>query len=84
LIIEGQDLGPGVEQAFGAGLTEYEWVWEIAPQDVPAAVEALGGHEADDPLALLRAWYADHGGEDPGSYLKDAGVPIGFWNRIGD
>ena len=27
LIIEGQDLGPGVEGFFGSGLTEYEWAW---------------------------------------------------------
>ena len=84
IVIEGQDLGPGVEGAFGAGLTEYEWVWAIEPDAVPAVVEALGGHKGDDALALLRSWSVDHGGADPGSHLKDAGVPIGFWNRIGD
>jgi hypothetical protein len=82
--IAGQDLGLGVERAFGQGLTEYEWAWEIGPQDVPAAIEALGGHAGDDPLRVLAAWSAAHGGEDPGSHLKGAGVPVGFWSRVGD
>ena len=84
IAIDGQDLGDGVEEAFGAGLTEYEWAWRIEPQDVPAAVAALGGHEADDPMRVLEAWFSGHGGKDPGSHLKDAGVPIGFWSHVGD
>jgi hypothetical protein len=84
IVIEGQDLGPGVESAFGAGLTEYEWAWAIEPHAVPATIEALGGHEGDDALRLLAAWSGEHGGEDPGSHLREAGVPIGFWSRVGD
>jgi hypothetical protein len=84
IVIEGDDLGPGVERIFGPGLSEYEWVWAIAPGAVPAVVEALGGHEGDDPLTLLEAWSADNAGQDPGSHLRDAGAPIDFWNRIGD
>lgn len=82
--IEGQDLGPGVEEIFGAGLTEYEWTWKIPATSVPAVIAALGGHDGDDPLVLLAAWSAAHGGIDPGSHLQKAGVPIEFWSRIGD
>jgi hypothetical protein len=82
--IEGQDLGPGVEEVYGAGLTEYEWSWEIEAAAVPALVAALDGHEGDDPLFLLEAWAANHRGIDPGLRLRDAGVPIEFWSRIGD
>ena len=84
ILIEGQDLGPGVERIFGAGLTEYEWAWDIPPEAVPAALVALDGVPGDDPLALLAAWSAAHGGIDPGSHLREAGVPIAFWSRIGD
>jgi hypothetical protein len=82
--IDGQDLGVGVERAFGAGLTEYEWTWIVEPEAVPALIAALDGRAGDDPLQLLAAWSAAHGGIDPGTHLRDAGVPISFWNRIGD
>jgi hypothetical protein len=84
ILIEGQDLGPGVERAFGAGLTEYEWAWAVPPDAVPAAVAALDGHEGDDPLRLLAAWSAAHDDGDPGSHLREAGVSIEFWSRVGD
>ena len=82
--IDGHDLGRGVDGVFGAGLSESEWCWTVEPDAVPAAVAALDGWEGDDPLRLLAAWSAAHGGNDPGSHLRDAGVPIAFWNRIGD
>jgi hypothetical protein len=82
--IDGHDLGRGVEVAFGADLSEYEWSWVIEPEAVSSAVIALGGRDGDDPLKLLVAWSAAHGGADPGSHLRDAGVPVAFWNRIGD
>ena len=80
----GEDLGPGVERIFGASFTEYEWAWVVGPDAVPATVAALDGDEGDDPLRLLAAWSAAHSGIDPGSRLREAGVPIEFWNRIGD
>lgn len=82
--IDGHDLGSGVEGVFGAGLSEYEWSWAIEPDAVPAAIAALDGREGDDLLRLLAAWSAAHVGADPGSHLQEAGVPIAFWNRIGD
>jgi hypothetical protein len=84
LRIEGQDLGPGVGEVFGAGLTEYEWWWRLDAGHVPAAVVALGGQPADDPLATVARWFADSGGTDPGSGLREAGLPIAFDCRIGD
>jgi hypothetical protein len=80
--IDGHDLGDGVERILG--FREYEWTWDIEADAVPAAIAALGGAAGDDPLALLVAWSAAHGGIDPGSHLREAGVPITFWSRIGD
>jgi hypothetical protein len=82
IVIEGQDLGRGVE-VLGPGLSEYEWVWTIAPDAVPSAIEALGGTEGDDPLQLLLGWSTDHGGTDPGTNLREAGVTIAFWSHVG-
>jgi hypothetical protein len=84
VFIEGHDLGAGVERAFGVGLSECEWAWVVAPDAVPALVAALGGREGDDPLRTLASWSAAHDGADPGPQLRAAGVPLEFWNRVGD
>ena len=47
-------------------------------------VSALDGVDGDDPLRLLGDWYEAHGGTDPGIHLRDAGVAIEFWSRVGD
>jgi hypothetical protein len=83
IAIEGHDLGRGVE-VMDPGLREYEWAWTIAPDGVPSAIEALGGKEGDDPLRLLHGWFRDHCGTDPGIHLREAGVTIAFWSRLGD
>ena len=80
--IEGHDLGRGVEGAFGTGMSEYEWIWVIEPDAVPGTVLALDGQEGDDPLRVLAAWSTAHDGADPGSHLRDAGVPIAFSNWV--
>lgn len=84
ILIEGQDLGSGVEQVWGEGLTEYEWIWTLGPNAVPAAVAALDGPEGADPLPVIQAWYQANGGLDPGNRLREAGVEIEFWSRVGD
>jgi hypothetical protein len=84
LLIEGQDVGAGVERVFGDGIREYEWSWTVRPASVPAAVAALDGAPHEPPLAVVARWSAAHEGVDPGSALKKAGVPIEFWSRAGD
>jgi hypothetical protein len=83
VVIEGQDVGPGVERAFGHGMREYEWRWTIALRDVPAAVRCLGGSADASLLALLAARFKRTDGEDPGIAVDEAGVPIEFWNHLG-
>ena len=83
LIIDGQDLGPQV-QIFGPDFREYEWAWTAQPAEVPRIVEALGGKPGDDPLQVLTDWSRGRNGEDPGNYLKKAGITLEFWSRIGD
>ncbi len=82
LRIEGQDLGQAVEDILGD--REYEWTWTIAAAAIPAAVRALGGGPGSDPLAVVATWSAANDGADPGPRLKESGVPVEFWSRLGD
>jgi len=82
IIIEGHDLGRGVE-VFGPGLSEYEWVWTIAPDAVPSAIEALGGKEGDDLLQLLLGGPPITAAPTR-THLREAGVTIAFWSHLGD
>ena len=84
IVLEGHDLGPGVERLWGEGLTEYEWAWSLEADAVPAAVAALGGADGDDPLRVIGTWYDANGGLDPGIRLREAGVAVEFWSRVGD
>lgn len=83
LVIEGQDVGAGVERQFGEGYREYEWRWTVKPDDIPAAVAALGGEPDESPLAVAARWIAEHG-TDPGSAIRAAKVRIELWSRLGD
>ena len=84
LSIEGQDLGSGVSEFFGAGLTEYEWTVVVRAEHVPSAVAALGGEPDTEILDLLGE--RDQG--DEAHTIKErldaAGVMTEFWSRIGD
>jgi hypothetical protein len=82
LRIEGQDLGPAVA-VFGEDFTEYEWDWIVAAADVPRIAEILGRTPGSDPIAALRSWSSAANGRDPGQQLKDAGLELEFWSRIG-
>lgn len=83
LRIEGQDLGPGVA-IFGEGLSEYEWAWTVAAADVPRIAQLLGSPPGADPSAVMRAWVQEGNGRDPGIALKESGLTLEFWSRIGD
>jgi hypothetical protein len=83
LRLEGQDLGASVA-VFGEGLTEYEWSWTVAAGDVPRIAQLLGGSPGTDPIPLLRSWIKDSKGRDPGQHLRDLGVQLEFWSRVGD
>ena len=81
IVIEGRDVGPGVERFWGDD--HYAWEWSIGPEAIPAMIAALGGTPGDDPLALLKAWYDAGDGRDPGIHLYEAGVPVEKWSSVG-
>ena len=58
LVIEGHDLGPGVEEAFGA--YEYEWTRTVAIEHLPTLEAFLGG----PILKVLKARYSGENARD--------------------
>ncbi|MEI7814935.1 MAG: hypothetical protein WCJ13_09100 [Coriobacteriia bacterium] len=82
LTIEGQDLGSGVEEFWGAGNTEYEWAESIQSQDVAKLVTALG--HSDDVLEALAKRFSDDPYFRLQRFLDEHGIPHKFWSRIGD
>lgn len=82
IVIEGQDLGNGVERIFGEGIREYEWAWTIRAIDVPKLSEVLGS-----PPNLLKAFKGRFSGDNAANlftFLKDSGIPLDVWSRKGD
>jgi len=84
VVIRGHDLGPVVTRALGPGTSEYEWAERIRAASLPALLAALDGQSGDDPLELVCRWSEAHPGQDPGSVLKRADVPLEFSNWVGD
>lgn len=82
LLFEGQDLGAGVEEYFGAGLREYEWSWTVRAQDIHLLEAALGV-----PADLLEALGQRFSGDAAAGlvgFLRDHDVPYESWSRVGD
>ena len=80
--IEGQDLGSGLQEIFGEGITEYEYIFTIMAQAVPALLNALGAK--GNVLVALQRQFTDPAAEDPKTFLDKHEVPYEFWNRMGD
>jgi len=82
LRIEGHDLGPGVARFFGAGMTEYEWVWLIKPPDVQTLSLALA--DENDILTTLKKRFSGDAAASLQTFLDENEVPYEAWSRIGD
>ena len=80
LVIQGQDLGPAVEEIFG--FREYEWAWTISAKDCKKLCAALG--TKSDLLAALQDRFSGERAGDLYSFLESEGVEIDAWSRIGD
>ena len=83
LIIEGQDLGTGVERFWGDGLSEYEWTIIVRAAHVPQLFPALAGTRGEDILSLLKARYSEDKRYASKTFLDGCAIPNEFWNRVG-
>ncbi|NRQ33331.1 hypothetical protein HII36_15960 [Nonomuraea sp. NN258] len=85
LRIEGHDLGPRVEEFFGAGMTEYEWVHIVRARDFPRLVSTLGGQAGENVLDVLeRTCSGENATRIAGLLGTGKPVPAEFWSRVGD
>lgn len=80
LVIRGWDYGDGVERFFG--YREYEWVWTVRAQHLPALLSALGAE--DDVISALEQRFSGDRSGEIGSFLEEHGIPYESWSRVGD
>ena len=81
LVIEGHDLGSGVSDFWGDGLTEYEFTRTLSPAAVAELRLSLG--IGDAPLLEALGSRFETTGELE-EYLKVNGIETTFWSRVGD
>jgi len=81
LVIEGQDLGSGVSDFWGDGLTEYEFTRTLSPVAVAALRLSLGIGDAP-VLEALGSRFETTGALE--QYLEAHGIESSFWSRVGD
>lgn len=84
LSIEGQDFGPAVEELMGPGLREYEWAITVRAANLPKLVTALGGTDGANLLFLLAERFAEDETYASETFLEEHGIPVQFWNRVGE
>ncbi len=84
LELEGQDLGPGLEEVFGEGIREYEWRYLIKKANFPELCRALDAPPGTDILNLLQFRCVGPYGRNITEVIVENNIPHEFWNRIGD
>jgi hypothetical protein len=84
LVLSGHDLGRGVADVVGSGLTEYEFVRTIDAAGVHQLCDAMGLNGPTDLAAAVEGRFTCPGGSRSfEQFLADNGVPSEFWNRVG-
>lgn len=82
LLIEGRDLGPGVEKFFGSGQFEYEWALKLSLPDVRKLKVALSCQ--DELLEALKDRFSGDASAELQSFLDSNAVRYEFWSRAGE
>ena len=80
LVFDGQDLGTGVEGAFGC--SEYEWSWTVRAEHISELKIAIGSK--GNILRTLKKKFSNEKAADLYAFLQNSKVPFEGWSRIGD
>ncbi len=80
LAFEGQDLGSGVEGAFGA--SEYEWYWTVKAQDIPKFQRVIGSRS--NILKSLKKSFSGQNAAKLYEFMQDNEIPFESYSRVGD
>ncbi len=81
-VVEGQDLGPAVEEFWGCH--EYEWSRRVRAEHVQALARALGATDASSLLAIVHEKFSGDRARELDAALQASGVPVESWSRAGD
>ncbi|MEE4637162.1 MAG: hypothetical protein V2J42_00290 [Wenzhouxiangella sp.] len=82
LLIEGRDLGPGVEKFFGQGIFEYEWALKLKPPGVMKLKLALACQ--DNLLDALKDRFSGEASAELQNFLDSNAIQYEFWSRAGE
>jgi len=82
LRIEGHDLGPGVEDFWGSGYTEYEFERMLRPPEVERLRDLLGLGPGENLLEVLATRFEATSAIE--KYLEEHGLESEFWSRVGE
>ena len=83
LVVEGQERGPQVSDFWGDDITESEWSWTVACDDLSTLASALKTTLEDLLPTLARRFSgAALAGLQP--FFAAAGVRVERWSRLGD
>lgn len=83
LEIRGRDAGADVAAFWGSRRGRYEWVFTIAPGNVPALVTGLGGSPDDDVLEVLAGSWSQAGGPKLAALLRSEAIEANFRSWVG-
>jgi hypothetical protein len=78
--IEGQDLGPSVEDFWGSN--EYEWAWQIDLANEPALRELLAIPPSENLLDGIVSRYSGDNYVNLSQLLSQAPFETNFWSRF--
>jgi hypothetical protein len=81
LVIEGQDMGSGVSDFFGAGFSEYEFYRTVRPTGVAQLGELVGIGRVNILDGLREHFGTTRALEQ---FLEENGIESEFWSRVGD
>ena len=83
LILEGQDLGPGVSDFFGEAVSEYEWAWKLPPDGLRLLLDSLRvAAGSPDLLEQVARRLKVLNGSQMQKRFEQAGAT--FWSRVGE